>query len=121
MANTPNSHVLILGAGGFGASTAYHLSLLPSCSRPKKITLIDRSPLGCGIGASEDINKIIRTDYTEKFYMDLGYEAIDAWKAMSEPGGVLEGLHHRTGWVCLYEDGDEFGERVGEMYKKRGG
>jgi sarcosine oxidase / L-pipecolate oxidase len=81
---------------------------------------MDRSPLGAGIGASVDINKIIRADYSQKFYMDLGYEAIDAWKSLSEPGGVLEGLYHQTGWVVLDGEQNNHYTLIRELYSQRG-
>lgn len=115
-------HILIVGAGIFGASTAYHLthhtSQAPGASIPR-VTLLDRSPLGAGIGASEDINKIIRADYSQKFYMDLGYEAIDAWKSLSEPGGILEGLYHQSGWIVLDDEQSDHCARIRRLYSER--
>lgn len=120
-------HILILGAGMFGASAAYHLTHpkpLSSALAPKvpttRVTLLDRSPLGAGIGASEDINKIIRADYSQKFYMDLGYEAINAWKTLSEPGGILEGLYHQTGWIVLDDEHSDHCARIRRLYSERG-
>jgi sarcosine oxidase/L-pipecolate oxidase len=120
-------HILIVGAGIFGVSTAYHLTHPtlhsaaqgPSSPTPK-VTLLDRSPLGAGAGASEDINKIIRADYSQKFYMELGYEAIDAWKSLSEPGGILEGLYHQTGWVVLDDEQSDQCARIRQLYGERG-
>src|SRR2546423_8712777 len=74
--------VLIIGAGVFGASTAYHLQ---SQINPPKVTLVDILPYGdpAGLGASVDVNKIIRTDYSSPFYMDLAFQALSAWKTWS--------------------------------------
>jgi sarcosine oxidase/L-pipecolate oxidase len=120
-------HILIVGAGIFGASTAYHLTHPKprlSAQAPEfpipRVTLLDRSPLGAGIGASDDINKIIRADYSQKFYMDLGYETIDAWRSLSEPGGLLEGLYHQTGWVVLDEELGDHCARIRKLYSERG-
>jgi sarcosine oxidase / L-pipecolate oxidase len=124
----PQEHILIVGAGIFGASTAYHLTHPTSHSFTQglevsipRVTLLDRSPLGAGIGASEDINKIIRADYSQKFYMDLGYEAIDAWKSLSNPGGILEGLYHQTGWVVLDNEQSDHCAQIRKLYSERGG
>ena len=74
--------VLIIGAGVFGASTAYHLQ---SQINPPKVTLVDLSPYGdpTGLGASVDVNKIIRSDYSSPFYMDLAFQTFSAWKTWS--------------------------------------
>jgi sarcosine oxidase/L-pipecolate oxidase len=85
-----------------------------------RVTLLDRSPLGAGIGASEDINKIIRADYSQKFYMNLGYEAIDAWKSLSAPGGILEGLYHQSGWVVLDDEQSDHCAQIRKLYSERG-
>ncbi|KAF2458503.1 sarcosine oxidase-like protein [Lineolata rhizophorae] len=52
---------LIVGSGVFGASTAYHL--------------ITRYP-----DASITLNKVVRADYGDIFYMRLGLAALDAWR-----------------------------------------
>lgn len=120
-------HILIVGAGIFGASTAYHLTHPTSSSsahspipQPSKITLLDQSLLGVGIGASEDINKIIRADYSQNFYMELGHEAIDAWKSFSQPGNILEGLYHQTGWLVLDDEQSDHCARIRQLYSERG-
>lgn len=54
------SHVLIIGAGTFGATTALELARLGH-----QVTIVDRSADGhaSGNAASNDLNKIIRSDY----------------------------------------------------------
>lgn len=71
------SSYIIVGAGVFGVSTAYHLKKqIPSAS----VTLIDRTDPPCPIAASHDINKIVRADYEDIFYCSLGLETLHAWK-----------------------------------------
>ncbi|KAL8992029.1 MAG: hypothetical protein Q9169_007429 [Polycauliona sp. 2 TL-2023] len=71
------SSYLIVGAGVFGVSTAYHLKKqIPSAS----VTLIDRTDPPCPIAASHDINKIVRADYEDIFYCKLGLKTLHAWK-----------------------------------------
>ncbi|KAH7390487.1 FAD dependent oxidoreductase [Pyrenochaeta sp. MPI-SDFR-AT-0127] len=95
--------ILIVGAGVFGTSAAYHLSLTHPC--PSKITVLDRSPFPPHHAASTDINKIVRADYTSRFYMDLAYEALEAWKT----------------WPVLqdHEESDVF-ERIRKNFRDRG-
>lgn len=108
-----NSSVLIVGAGIFGASTAYHLALT---SPDTTVTVLDRTPYPPSPAASTDINKIIRADYSSPFYADLAYEAIAAWQKWPE----LSPFYHRTGWVMLDETGSDLAERIRKVFRDRG-
>ena len=61
-------HVLIVGAGVYGASTALELARLGH-----EVTVVDRSFDGFAASnaASYDLNKIIRADYEDDHYRDL--------------------------------------------------
>ncbi|KAK3393852.1 FAD dependent oxidoreductase [Podospora didyma] len=68
--------ILIIGAGTFGLSTAYHLAQAGYTS----ITLLEKgdsipSPLSAG----NDINKIVRAEYEDPFYAELALAAISEW------------------------------------------
>ena len=89
---------VIVGGGIFGASTAYHLS---KTGRFSSITLIDRGPFPCPLGASYDYQKVIRADYGDKWYMKLGVEAQQTWR--SDP--FFRRFYHESG-VCYIEGGD---------------
>lgn len=113
---------LILGAGAFGTSAAYHLS---KTSPSSKITIVDRHAHpasdafpsnNAGHGASYDLNKIVRADYSVPFYMALGHEAIDAWSSWE----VLRPFYHRTGWVQVEERGSDLAERIRRNFKDCG-
>lgn len=110
-----HSDVLIVGAGVFGTSTAYHLAL-SSPSTAHKITVLDRTPSPPSSAASTDINKIIRADYSSPFYCDLAYEAMDAWSTWPE----LKPFYHRTGWVMLDKSDSDLAERIRKVFKDRG-
>ncbi|OJJ07021.1 hypothetical protein ASPVEDRAFT_154944 [Aspergillus versicolor CBS 583.65] len=81
---TPDSRVIIVGAGVFGLSTALWLAR----SGYKNVTIFDRQPYdrtfynpadGCD-SASSDINKIFRATYgTKEHSQDLAFEARDIW------------------------------------------
>lgn len=113
MSTPPHPSVLIVGAGIFGASTAYHLALT---SPTTSVTVLDRTPYPPSPAASTDINKIIRADYSSRFYADLAYEAIDAWQTWPE----LRAFYHRTGWVMLDEAGSDLAERIRKVFRDRG-
>lgn len=83
---------IIVGGGAMGVSTAYHLSQISS-----SILVLDQPFLGA---ASRDVNKIIRFDYTDAFYMDLAREAITEWTS----NRLFQGYVHSTGRVVAYDD-----------------
>lgn len=98
-----DSDILIVGAGIFGLSTAVHLASSSSSSdRPLTVTLLDtrpHAPQPLFGGASNDVNKIVRADYVDPFYTELGYETLDAWT--SDPDLVQSSVFHRTGWAVF--------------------
>ena len=115
--------ILIVGAGIFGTSTAYHLSL--NGKNSSNVTLLDRASFPAPpasdqdhhpLGASADINKIVRTDYSTSFYMSLAYEAIDAWSTWP----VLKQFYHPTGWVMLDEKGSDLSQRIRRTFAENG-
>lgn len=75
--NYQHQRVVIVGAGCFGLSTAYHFLMRGYAD----ITVLDRSTvLPAPDAASNDINRIVRSSYSDKFYAGLAREAINAWK-----------------------------------------
>ncbi|KAK6949156.1 hypothetical protein Daesc_009230 [Daldinia eschscholtzii] len=70
--------ILILGAGTFGLSTAYHLAKAGYTN----ITILEKSvTFPPELSAGNDLNKIIRAEYEDPFYAELALEAIAAWKS----------------------------------------
>jgi len=102
---------LIVGAGVFGASTAFHLSQQEPLA---SIILIDQTPFPCPLGASHDINKIIRADYGDKFYCKLALEAQKSWRG--DP--IFKPYYHQTGMVVLDNTGS--GRRIIENHRQLG-
>jgi sarcosine oxidase / L-pipecolate oxidase len=102
----PPSHshrprAIIIGSGVYGASLAYTLASLPSSSSssstsPWSITILDRSRTGYAApdAASYDLNKIIRSDYSDANFRALGKEAIRLWR---DPESIWSAFYHETG------------------------
>ena len=114
--------VLIVGAGIFGTSTAHHLSKrIP----PSHIMIVDQHPLPTPgadsdnppYGASHDINKIVRSDYSLSVYMDLAEEAIAYWQKWD----LIKPFYHRTGWIAFGDEGRDHVPRIRQNYRDRSG
>ncbi|KAF4851672.1 L-saccharopine oxidase [Colletotrichum siamense] len=111
---TKDSSIVIIGAGTFGISTAYHLAKRGYTS----IRCIDRHPVPSLDSAAYDLNKIIRTEYDEPLYTELALEALNAWRQPE-----WEGIFHETGRL-ITTTGDPQAERhLKESYEnlKRAG
>ncbi|KAL4872133.1 hypothetical protein BDV12DRAFT_193925 [Aspergillus spectabilis] len=114
--------ILVIGAGIFGVSTANHLA--KTIPDPSRIVLLDRAPIPTpkstnnniiGAGASSDINKIIRADYSSPLYMDLGFEAINAWKTL--PVFQKSNVYHQSGWIAMDEKGSDVPTLIRENFR----
>lgn len=69
MPSNPDKSILIVGAGTFGLSTAYHLAK----SGYRNITVLEKSPVvPSELSAGDDYNKIIRAEYENPWYAKLG-------------------------------------------------
>lgn len=104
---------LIIGAGVFGVSTAYHLiKKYPNAS----VTLVDRDTYDAEsrVAASWDWNKAVRADYDDIVYCQLALEAQDVFK--SDP--LWKPYFHETGvyWICR----SDYAQDVINNYKKLG-
>ncbi|KAI5360559.1 Putative FAD dependent oxidoreductase, FAD/NAD(P)-binding domain superfamily, MTOX family [Septoria linicola] len=110
----PEPTVLIIGAGTFGTSTAYHLAQF--YKDPSRITVIDSSSSAPKPAASIDVNRVIRTDYANKLYCDLACETIHPWFWSEELGPYF----HKVGWLMYEEDGSNLKSRIKETFEGRG-
>lgn len=109
-----HSEVLIVGAGAFGTSTAFHLAI--NNQNPARVRVLDRASVPSPQAASTDVNKIVRADYSSAFYMDLAYDALSAWEAWA----LLKPYFHRTGWVMLDEKTSDLSERIRRNFRTSG-
>jgi sarcosine oxidase / L-pipecolate oxidase len=99
---------LIVGAGIFGVSTALHLQRSnPSAA----VIILDRTPYPNPSAASHDLNKIVRADYDDLFYMKLALEALEFWR--NDP--IYKPYYHETG--MLFAENWGMGSRVLANYE----
>jgi sarcosine oxidase/L-pipecolate oxidase len=100
MVNNPTpEHILIVGAGVFGLSTALSLIHNPTYNGAR-ITIIDGSPtLPNPSGSSVDANRIVRTDYAHKQYAQLALQAQELWRDGRKEAWGGEGRYHEPGFV----------------------
>lgn len=111
--NPDSKSYLIVGAGVFGVSTAYHIiKKYPKAS----VTLVDRDSYEADsrVAASWDWNKVIRADYDDIVYCELALEAQDIFK--NDP--LWKPYFHETGiyWICRAD----FAQKVINNYKALG-
>ncbi|KAL3453876.1 FAD dependent oxidoreductase [Aspergillus insuetus] len=100
MARLP-AHILIVGGGVFGLSTALSLSKRHPDSQ---VTLLEASPtIPNPHGSSVDSSRIIRADYSHSTYAKLATEATDLWRR-TEWGH--DGRYTQNGLLLVYPDGD---------------
>lgn len=109
---------LIVGAGIFGVSTAYHL--LKQHPRAS-ITLVDRDAHDAErrVAASWDWNKVMRADYDDPTYCALALEAQDVFTGVDDDDEGLWRPHfHQTGlyWMC----GREYAQRCVDNVRRLG-
>lgn len=91
--------VIIVGAGVFGLSTAWHL-----LQRGYSVTVLERaSEVPARDSAGYDLNKIVRSSYADKFYTDFAREAIDLWKK-----DEWEGCYHECGVFVPLADANTY-------------
>ncbi len=107
------SSYIIVGAGVFGASSALHLSRqIPAPT----IILVDRTPYPCPIAASHDINKIVRSDYGDIFYCELGLKTLERWR--TDP--LFKRWYHQSGLLKATDHSADLVGKIFENYKRLG-
>ena len=94
--------ILFVGGGTFGVSAAYHLAeRLDLAASKTTVTIVDRFESPSRIAASTDLNKIVRSDYSEPMYARLGVEAMNEWKKRE---GMFAGMFQQTGWFLAAQN-----------------
>src|SRR5688572_27033086 len=94
--------VAVVGAGVFGAWTAYQLR-----QAGKSVTLIDGYGSGNSRSSSGDESRVIRMGYgDEEIYSRSAWRSLRLWKELFARTG--ETLFHETGVLWLAHEGDPY-------------
>ncbi|KAG2043778.1 FAD dependent oxidoreductase [Suillus americanus] len=98
--SSPKPVVVIVGAGAFGLSTAYHLLERGYTG----VTVLDRAEhLPAVDAASTDMNKVVRSCYGDPEYTRLARQAIEEWR-----NDMWQNCYHECGVLNL---GDAYTEQ----------
>ncbi|MEZ4416482.1 MAG: FAD-dependent oxidoreductase [Gemmatimonadota bacterium] len=91
----PPGSVLVLGAGVFGLTAAIELA-----ARGWSVEVDEPGPFPHPDAASNDVSKIVRTDYgTDVFYTELAERALEGWERWNQQWGW--DAFQRTGFLLL--------------------
>lgn len=93
-------HIVIIGAGTFGLSTALHLLR----GGQTNVTLVDPYPIPSPLSAGNDVNKILQSSASKPFYAELALEAMELWR--NDP--VFLPAFHETG--IIYATASDYSE-----------
>src|SRR5688572_30720805 len=93
---------VVVGAGVFGAWTAYQLR-----QAGKSVTLIDAYGSGNSRSSSGDESRVIRMGYGgDEIYSRSAWRSLQRWKGLFAHTG--ESLFHETGVLWLAHEGDPY-------------
>ncbi len=93
---------IIIGAGGMGSATAYHLA-----KSGADVLVLEQFQRGHTFGSSHGPTRIIRFFYDKAFYTELMKTAYAEWRALESASG--KPLLFITGSVCLGTSGNPYG------------
>jgi len=89
-------HVVVVGAGVFGAWTAHHL-----LNAGHRVTLIDAFGPGNALASSGGESRLIRAAYgRDAFYTRMARDSLPEWKALSAAAGLP--IFHPTGILFFF-------------------
>jgi sarcosine oxidase/L-pipecolate oxidase len=109
--DTTPKHILILGSGVFGLSTAFALTKRPIFSNTK-ITVLDKSPFPAPDGSSIDTSRIVRPDYKDPAYAKLAALAQDEWRKQGDDELGGQGRYSENGLMLVANRGVQGEEYV---------
>ena len=94
--------VIVIGAGGMGSASAYHLA-----KSGADVLVLEQFQRGHIFGSSHGPTRIIRFFYDKAFYTELMKTAYAEWRDLESVSG--KSLLFITGSVCLGASGNPYG------------
>ena len=109
-------HVVVIGAGVFGAWTAHHLH-----ARGATVTLVDAYGPAHSRSSSGDETRIVRCGYgPDAVYSDLARRSRDQWRVLHERFGRNDGLWHESGVLWMAAGADSYTAATRDTLTKLG-
>jgi len=106
--------VAVVGAGVFGAWTAYQLQ-----QSRKRVVLIDAHGPGNSLSSSGDESRIVRMGYgADEIYTRSALRSLKLWKDLSAQ--IEEPLFHQTGVLWLAQANDPYPEKTYDTLQEVG-
>ena len=97
-------HVVVVGAGVFGAWTAHHLQ-----ARGAHVTLVDAYGAAHSRSSSGDETRIVRCGYgPDAIYSDLARRSLDQWRALDQRAARPDRLWHQCGVLWMAAGADPY-------------
>ena len=97
-------HVVVVGAGVFGAWTAHHL-----LARGAAVTLVEAYGAAHSRSSSGDETRIVRCGYgPDAIYSELALRSLVQWRALSDRAGRPDPLWHPAGVLWMAAGGDPY-------------
>lgn len=93
--------VIVIGAGGMGSATAYHLA-----KSSANVLVLEQFQRGHKLGSSHGETRIIRFFYEKQFYTELMKTAYQEWRNLESASGKQ--LLFITGSINLGKSGNEY-------------
>jgi monomeric sarcosine oxidase len=111
----PQQHIVIVGAGIVGLSTAY--SLLTQGMR--KVTILEQEVVDHTRSSSHGFSRLLRFEYgPEAFYSNMVRLSLKRWKNLEQVAGCT--LYTPTGLLTLGNDDDTFTQSSYHVVRKLG-
>jgi sarcosine oxidase len=106
--------VAVIGAGVFGAWTAYEL-----CCSGRQVILVDAYGAGHSRSSSGDESRIIRMGYgADEIYTRSALHSLERWKELARE--CNQKLFHQTGVLWLAHEDDPYPLRTSETLSRAG-
>ena len=104
---------IIIGAGGMGSASAYHLAKAGA-----NVLVLEQFLRGHKFGSSHGETRIIRFFYDKPFYTELMKTAYTEWRSLETESGKQ--LLFITGSISMGENGNHYTTAVSESLDKAG-